>query len=603
MVPDLGYDFPGLPPLQQYLTDLNMILQRTFTMIMQDLSPDFGGDNYVWRDGSKELTANWDVGAFSITVEDITVDTPVNIYALSHDSFADFAANEHIDWTNASDNLVTTGGATAAYLVVSGSFTPPGSIEKVLSGATNDMAYALDVVSKTDADMVDGFGSGIQFKVTDTGVTGAVLGKIGARRSGADTEGEMVFYCGTTGGDLNARLTPTGDLEIAGDLQVDGNDIGDSGGSPVFTFDGSQNTTIHGNVYLDGGTGCRVRLGDEGIVQWAGWAATHILASNLYYDGSGNPITNLRYLTGAEKGAAIFLKANTPDIHFYTCQTASTGIDDLATLQEEMRIANQLVTMQYNLVVDGDLSVDKDTDNVSWIGRAAIGYNGTDADRACFAHMDKMNASDYALAQDWGVGGDTYINAPTGSEITFRINDQEEMQLDGTDLRYRSGSDRVAYFGYAAVGYNGTDASAACFGQSGAISGTSYALMQDSNGTHLNAAGGDLIYFRVNDVLHASMGSAAYNLAVDSTTQDHTAAYFTRNTTSGSPTASVVRILQDHTSGFAACLELDQDDASEGFIDFVGSDRGVISSSSSSARSVRVEWNGTVYRIALYADA
>lgn len=50
-------------------------------------------------------------------------------------------------------------------------------------------------------------------------------------------------------------------------------------------------------------------------------------------------------------------------------------------------------------------------------------------------------------------------------------------------------------------------------------------------------------------------------------------------------------------------LALDQADVSEGFINFIGSDRGVISESTSSTESVRVEINGTVRRLALYADA
>jgi hypothetical protein len=45
----------------------------------------------------------------SPTFADLTLSAPVNIYSLSHDSFADFVANEHIDWTNASQNLATTG--------------------------------------------------------------------------------------------------------------------------------------------------------------------------------------------------------------------------------------------------------------------------------------------------------------------------------------------------------------------------------------------------------------------------------------------------------------------------------------------------------------
>lgn len=50
-------------------------------------------------------------------------------------------------------------------------------------------------------------------------------------------------------------------------------------------------------------------------------------------------------------------------------------------------------------------------------------------------------------------------------------------------------------------------------------------------------------------------------------------------------------------------LTLDQADISEGFINFIGSDRGVITEATNSLESVRVEINGTVRRIAMYADA
>ena len=50
-------------------------------------------------------------------------------------------------------------------------------------------------------------------------------------------------------------------------------------------------------------------------------------------------------------------------------------------------------------------------------------------------------------------------------------------------------------------------------------------------------------------------------------------------------------------------LTLDQADISEGLINFVASDRGVIAGATASAVSVRVELDGTVYRLALYADA
>jgi len=68
----------------------------------------------------------------SPTFDDLTITTPVNIYALSHDSFADFVANEHIDWTNASQNLQTSGD------IQGGNFTINGSDHTISGTATFD---------------------------------------------------------------------------------------------------------------------------------------------------------------------------------------------------------------------------------------------------------------------------------------------------------------------------------------------------------------------------------------------------------------------------------------------------------------------------------
>ena len=61
-------------------------------------------------DGTITLSLPQDIATTSSpTFDDLTVSTPSNIYNLSHDSFADFVSNEHIDWTSTSENLVTTG--------------------------------------------------------------------------------------------------------------------------------------------------------------------------------------------------------------------------------------------------------------------------------------------------------------------------------------------------------------------------------------------------------------------------------------------------------------------------------------------------------------
>ncbi len=64
-----------------------------------------------------------------------------------------------------------------------------------------------------------------------------------------------------------------------------------------------------------------------------------------------------------------------------------------------------------------------------------------------------------------------------------------------------------------------------------------------------------------------------------------------------------LHIDQSSDSANIPVVVIDQADISEGFINFIGSDRGVIGEGTNSTASVRVEIGGVVHRLALYADA
>ena len=70
------------------------------------------------------------------------------------------------------------------------------------------------------------------------------------------------------------------------------------------------------------------------------------------------------------------------------------------------------------------INAGKDTNATSFLGRAAVWY-ATDSDVATFAHHDFNNSSSYALAHT--NQGNTQINAHTGKDIFFRINNQNKM--------------------------------------------------------------------------------------------------------------------------------------------------------------------------------
>lgn len=79
--------------------------------------------------------------------------------------------------------------------------------------------------------------------------------------------------------------------------------------------------------------------------------------------------------------------------------------------------------------MDAALEVAPDTNTVCTFGRAKVGYPGL-SDYAGFAHYDHNTSTSYSLAQ--ANNGRTFINAPTGTSITLRINNVEVARMDAT---------------------------------------------------------------------------------------------------------------------------------------------------------------------------
>jgi len=141
--------------------------------------------------------------------------------------------------------------------------------------------------------------------------------------------------------------------------------------------------------------------------------------------------------------------------------------------------------------------------------------------------------------------------------------------------------------------------------EAGATIGSSHAVHIRNS---INSGGGEIT---TQDGLYIeNMTAGAGNFAirtlggkvqlVDHTTGNRTV-LISKNIASA--TQPVCEIRQDHTDGATPCLELDQDDISEGFIDFVGSDRGAVATSTgNSVASFRVEMNGTKYVVPCFTD-
>jgi hypothetical protein len=83
-----------------------------------------------------------------------------------------------------------------------------------------------------------------------------------------------------------------------------------------------------------------------------------------------------------------------------------------------------------NFTFDGNtITVSDDADVAATFGKAKIGYNGTTADTAIFAHRDKADTSNYALSQNQN--GDTVVNASNGRSVSLRLNNNNALVVAG----------------------------------------------------------------------------------------------------------------------------------------------------------------------------
>ena len=97
------------------------------------------------------------------------------------------------------------------------------------------------------------------------------------------------------------------------------------------------------------------------------------------------------------------------------------------------------------LDVNGSIRGGYDQDETSYLGRAAIGYNGATTDAATFSHVDQNNGTDFALKQ-WSYGA-TDINAKSGMALTFRQGGVELGKFKGNgDFHVDGTSDWPTFF-------------------------------------------------------------------------------------------------------------------------------------------------------------
>ena len=138
------------------------------------------------------------------------------------------------------DSGVTITGTTFTnQLSVSGVSTFTGAIDA--NGGADISGGETVLSSATVSDLTSG-------RVVLAGTSGALEDSANLTFSGAG------LIVGAGGANITGVSTFSTDLVVGGDIRVNGNDIKDGGGTAAITFDGSGNTTITGNLNVNGST-------------------------------------------------------------------------------------------------------------------------------------------------------------------------------------------------------------------------------------------------------------------------------------------------------------------------------------------------------------
>jgi hypothetical protein len=134
----------------------------------------------------------------------------------------------NLSWASGSSNPVFTGIATFTGAIDANGGADISGGETTLSSATvSDLTAGRVVLAGTSGSLED------SANLTFSGL-GLIVGAGGVNITGVSTFST--------------------DLVVGGDIRVNGNDIKDGGGTAAITFDGSGNTTITGNLNINGST-------------------------------------------------------------------------------------------------------------------------------------------------------------------------------------------------------------------------------------------------------------------------------------------------------------------------------------------------------------
>jgi hypothetical protein len=354
----------------------------------------------------KSLYYNTTTG--EITYDNSGTDVKLNIYSDASFGYVDISDNLTVSGT-----IITNGSITGGSFVIGSANISEAELETIdgITAGTVSASKAVVVDSNKD---VSGFRNITSTGVLDVGnsdlkhyIGKAAIGYIGstgqmagfAHRDHA-TDTNYALKQGSNGGVfLNAPSTKTIAFSINNveTMNLDNSGIGVTGSitasatikaldiSVNRNLDVSDNLTVSGSIIANGSiTGGSFVIGSANISE-----------------------AELETIDGITAGTAAASKALVVD--------SSVDISGIRN-----------ITTSGTIKITGGIEAGKDTDTTSYFGAAAIGNSGA-SDQATFAHLDNNSTNNLALKQT--AAGRTILNAKSGQNIQFRINNTDVMRI------------------------------------------------------------------------------------------------------------------------------------------------------------------------------
>ena len=441
---------------------------------------------------------------FTVGVDKLVVDVSTSSVGIGMDSPA---FNLDVNGTANVGVLTTTKaatfGATKTFVVraAGGAYYIDDVIRKPLVFHENQ-TYIFDLSHSSLASGAHPFsfstggtdGSGVAYS---TGITSSgTAGTVGAKKTFVvppGTTSPIYYYCSVHGGmgsTITIATTPevivsgnldtvtatlSDDLSVGVDklfVDVSASGVGIGTTTPAFNLD------VHGTANVGTFTATTANLG--GLTTTTGTLTDDLIVgvNKLVVDVSASSV-----------GIGTATPAFNLDVHGTSnvgTLTATTAIVNSDIASTSATTGSVIVTggigLTGNVYASGNVYAQSEQAGLSHLGRAKIGFDGTNTDEAAYSHEDYMSSTAYALKQT-ATSGDTHLNTPTGGHIGFSVNNTEVGRFTGlgdflvdTDTLYVDASQHC-------VGIETTTPHANLH-----VSGNVYVTEEITSATNVNAA-------------------------------------------------------------------------------------------------------------------